>query len=74
MGASVSAAVNALLTRPGSWLRLVTSTKTVGGAGEQWAQLAAVPGIVEHDEHPTPGQLAAVLRGERIEVGSESLG
>jgi hypothetical protein len=42
-----------------SQLRLVTTT-TLPGAGQQWANLVGVAGVVEHDEHPPVGEETAV--------------
>jgi hypothetical protein len=42
-----------------------------GRAGQQRTHLGGVPGVVEQQQHPPAGELAAVQRGLRVRVGRD---
>ena len=43
------------------------------GAGQQLLDVLCVAGVVQHDEHPTTGQQAAVQRGLRVQTLRDAL-
>ncbi|MDQ0936197.1 hypothetical protein QFZ49_006172 [Streptomyces turgidiscabies] len=46
--------------------------QTPGGPGQQWPDLLGVAGVVQHHQHPPPGQQAAVQPDLRLQTGRDT--